>query len=194
MHDSASGPSKLPVPCSTRRRRVEPFIHVPRSLIAGNFARKICGRSLFSVSLFGWKGRFFAPACNCQSAARIGRQAPLAPKGAERVARACAPGPSQAGLAGASTALCSAQGGTFSCCPVPGLGKLQSECLAIPNGIISDPIERQPERPQLAVRQIREANRRHLREPYLPGRKDQPPRQPAARGRISTAARLSRMA
>ena len=90
MHDSASGPSKLPVPCSTRRRRVEPFIHVPRSLIAGNFARKICGRSLFSVSLFGWKCRFFAPACNCQSAARSGRQAPLArrvPRGWRALAR-----------------------------------------------------------------------------------------------------------
>jgi hypothetical protein len=82
--------NKLPVPCSTRRRRVETFNDVPRSLIAGDFARKICARSLFSVSLFGWKGRFFAPACNCQSAARSGRQAPLArrvPRGWRALAR-----------------------------------------------------------------------------------------------------------
>jgi hypothetical protein len=88
-----------------------------------------CKENLHALSIFSFFVRlevpFLRPGLQLPERCAQRKASPSCPKGAERVARACAPGPSQAGLAGASTALCSAQGGTFSRCPVPGHGSFR---------------------------------------------------------------------
>jgi hypothetical protein len=55
------------------------------------------------------------------------------------------------------------------------LGQFERECLAVPGGILRDPIERQSQRPQLGLGQVRQANRRHCGKTQVPGREHQPP-------------------
>ena len=61
------------------------------------------------------------------------------------------------------------------------LGELERERLAVPCGILSNPVERKAQHPQLGVRQVRQADRRHLAEAQLlcgqhqsPARNDPP--------------------
>ena len=55
------------------------------------------------------------------------------------------------------------------------LGQLDRERLAVPRGILSDPIEREPERPQLGLGQIGNTDCRHLGETQLPCCQHEPP-------------------
>jgi len=55
------------------------------------------------------------------------------------------------------------------------LRELDRERLAVPGGIVGDPIERQPERPQLGLGQVGNTDRRHLGETQLPCCQHQPP-------------------
>ena len=55
------------------------------------------------------------------------------------------------------------------------LGELEGERLAVPCGIVGNAVERQPQRPQLGLGQVRQADRRHLAEAQLPCGQHQSP-------------------
>ena len=55
------------------------------------------------------------------------------------------------------------------------LGELEGERLAVPCGILGDPIERQPQHPQLGLGQVGQTDRRHLAEAQLPCGQHQSP-------------------
>ena len=55
------------------------------------------------------------------------------------------------------------------------VGELEGERFAVPCGIVGNAVERQPQRPQLGLGQVRQADRRHLAEAQLPGGQHQTP-------------------
>ena len=71
------------------------------------------------------------------------------------------------------------------------LGELEGERLAVPSGILGDPIERQPQRPQLGLGQVGQADRRHLGEAQsaVPPGPAPSRRRPALRRRSGSATR-----
>ena len=55
------------------------------------------------------------------------------------------------------------------------IGELQGQGLAVPAGVVGDPVERKPQYAQIGVGQIRQADRRHLAEAQMPRRQHQAP-------------------
>ena len=119
LKPSSIGCSLFDAPQASKSQGRSPFFN------RGGF----CKENLHALPIFSFFVRlevpFLRPGLQLPERCAQRKASPSCPKGAERVARACAPGPSQAGLAGASTALCSAQGGTFLRCPVPGHGSFR---------------------------------------------------------------------